>query len=138
MATTMCRTTQKSRSGDPAEPASRPCSRWALARSGATGGLEDGINAVRRTLPLCVFHPRCEPRLAALEQYQREWDDDKKAFKLNPLHNWTSHFADAVPIPGSGLEAGPKRVIKVPNRLALRSHRRLPRHDAGSGYDAGS
>ena len=22
--------------------------------------LQDGINAVRRTLPLCVFHPRCE------------------------------------------------------------------------------
>jgi phage terminase large subunit len=28
--------------------------------------LDDGINAVRRTLPLCVFHPRCEDGLGAL------------------------------------------------------------------------
>ena len=71
-------------------------------------GLEDGINAVRRTLPLCVFHPRCEPGLAALEQYQREWDDDKKAFKLNPLHNWTSHLRRRLPVSRSGLETGPE------------------------------
>src|SRR3546814_7623881 len=42
----------------------------------------DGINAVRRTLPLCVFHSRCEDQgIAALETYRRDWDDDKKAFK---------------------------------------------------------
>lgn len=77
-------------------------------------GLEDGINAVRRTLPLCVFHPRCEPGLSALEQYQREWDDDKKAFRLNPLHNWTSHYADAFRYLAQGWKPSPKRVIKVP------------------------
>jgi hypothetical protein len=59
-------------------------------------GLLDGINAARRTLPLCVFHERCEELgIAALEMYQREWDDDKKMFKANPLHNWASHLADA-------------------------------------------
>ena len=58
-------------------------------------GLLDGINAVRRTLPLCVFHPRAEAGLAALEQYRREWDDDKKTFKANPLHDFASHLADA-------------------------------------------
>lgn len=58
--------------------------------------LEDGRNAVRRTLPLCVFHPRTEATgLAALEQYRREWDDDKKAFRANAVHDWTSHPADA-------------------------------------------
>ena len=59
-------------------------------------GLLDGINAVRQTLPRCVFHSRCEDvGLSALEQYRREWDDDKKAFKANPLHDWTSHLADS-------------------------------------------
>ena len=58
-------------------------------------GLMDGINAARLTLPRCVFHDRCEAGIAALEQYQREWDDDKRAFKSNPLHNWSSHAADA-------------------------------------------
>ena len=58
-------------------------------------GLLDGINAARRTLPLCVFHPRTEAGISALEQYRREWDDDKKTFKANPLHDFTSHLADA-------------------------------------------
>jgi len=58
-------------------------------------GLLDGINAARRTLPLCVFHPRTEAGISALEQYRREWDDDKKTFKANPLHDFASHLADA-------------------------------------------
>ena len=55
----------------------------------------DGINAVRRILPLCVFHPRCEEGIEALEQYRREWDDEKKAFRASAVHDWTSHYADA-------------------------------------------
>ncbi|MDZ7906535.1 MAG: hypothetical protein U5N55_12750 [Cypionkella sp.] len=59
-------------------------------------GLLDGINATRRTLPRCVFHTRCEEQgISALEQYRREWDDEKKVFRANPLHNWSSHFSDA-------------------------------------------
>ena len=38
--------------------------------------MQDGINAVRRTLPLTVFHSRCGVGIDALEQYRREWDDD--------------------------------------------------------------
>lgn len=56
----------------------------------------DGINAVRRTLPRCIFHTRCEDvGIPALEQYQREWDDERKTFKANEVHNWASHAADA-------------------------------------------
>lgn len=56
----------------------------------------DGINAVRVTLPRCVFHTRCEDQgISALEQYRREWDDDKKAFKVSEVHDWSSHLADA-------------------------------------------
>jgi phage terminase large subunit len=56
----------------------------------------DGINAVRRLLPLCVFDPKCEKiGIAALEQYRREWDDNKKCFKASEVHDWTSHLSDA-------------------------------------------
>lgn len=56
----------------------------------------DGISAVRRTLPRCVFHPRTEAQgIAALEQYRREWDDEKKTFRANEVHDWTSHLSDA-------------------------------------------
>src|SRR5439155_510928 len=59
-------------------------------------GKADGINAVRLTLPRCLFHPRTEDvGMSALEQYRREWDDDKKCFKASELHDWSSHLADA-------------------------------------------
>lgn len=56
----------------------------------------DGINAVRLTLARSVFHTRCEATgVSALEQYRREWDDEKKAYKANEVHDWTSHLSDA-------------------------------------------
>lgn len=56
----------------------------------------DGINAARQTLARCVFHSRCEDQgIAALEQYRREWDDEKKTFKASEIHDWSSHLADA-------------------------------------------
>jgi hypothetical protein len=58
--------------------------------------IDDGINAVRRTLPLCVFHPRTETTgFAALEAYHRDWDDEKKTFKPTAVHDWSSHPADS-------------------------------------------
>lgn len=57
---------------------------------------QDGINAARQTLPFCVFHQRCEdPGISALEQYRREWDDEKKAFRESEVRDWTTHLADA-------------------------------------------
>lgn len=59
-------------------------------------GKLDGINAARKTLARTVFHTRCEEvGISALEQYRREWDDEKKAFKASEVHDWTSHLADA-------------------------------------------
>lgn len=59
-------------------------------------GKQDGIQAVRTTLRRCVFHPRCEEiGIPAMEQYRREWDDDKKAFKASEVKDWTVHLADA-------------------------------------------
>lgn len=56
----------------------------------------DGINAVRVTLPRCVFHSRTEEKgISALEQYRREWDDEKKTFKAFEVHDWSSHLSDA-------------------------------------------
>lgn len=58
--------------------------------------VQDGINAVRRTLPLCIFHPRCEVSgINALELYRREWNDEKKCFRQSAVHDWTSHPSDA-------------------------------------------
>ena len=77
--------------------------------------IDDGINAVRRTLPLCVFHPRCEEGgISALEQYRREWDDEKKSFKANAVHDWSSHPSDAFRYLAMSWRKAPRRVIDVP------------------------
>ena len=58
--------------------------------------LADGINAVRTLLPRCWFDAgKCAKGLAALKQYQRRWNDARRAFEDGPLHDWTSHAADA-------------------------------------------
>lgn len=57
---------------------------------------DDGHNAVRSILPRCYFDAkRCHQGLEALRQYRREWDDKNSCFKDHPLHDWTSHYADA-------------------------------------------
>ena len=58
--------------------------------------VQDGIQAVRQMLPMCWFDSeRTHDGLEALRQYQREYDEDKKAFRQTPRHDWTSHPADA-------------------------------------------
>ena len=59
--------------------------------------VEDGIEAVRNLLPSCwIDAERCAQGIAALDAYQREWDDKAGGYKSRPLHNWASHPADAL------------------------------------------
>jgi hypothetical protein len=56
----------------------------------------DGIEAVRRLLPRCyVDRDKCEAGLTALRDY-REKTDPKRKISYGPLHDWTSHGADAL------------------------------------------
>lgn len=70
---------------------------------------QDGIQAARQTLERCVFHSRCEDvGITALEQYRREWDDEKKTFKATDVHDWTSHLASAFRYLSLAWRAAPK------------------------------
>ena len=52
-------------------------------------GLQSGIQAVRLILPRVYFDAeRCRDGIEALRQYQREYDEDKKAYRQNPRHDW--------------------------------------------------
>ncbi len=61
--------------------------------------IEDGIQAARTALNRCWFDEKCNVDTSSgvecLRQYQREYNEDKKAFGKAPLHNWASHGADA-------------------------------------------
>lgn len=82
-----------------------------IARYGASAvsigpdlSLRDGLAAVRWLLQQPVrIHPRCSevasPKdcdgVEALRAYHREWDDARKCFRETPVHDWSSHTADA-------------------------------------------
>lgn len=58
--------------------------------------VDDGIESVREILPLCAFDSsRCEQGIAHLESYRKAWDDKNGCWKDKPLHDHTSHGADA-------------------------------------------
>ena len=59
-------------------------------------GVQSGIQAVRLVLPRVWFDAeKCREGIEALRQYQREYDEDKKAYRQSPRHDWTSHPSDA-------------------------------------------
>lgn len=58
--------------------------------------LANGIQAGRWLLQCKTrFHKRCEEGVEALKAYHYEWDEDRKVLARTPLHDWSSHTADA-------------------------------------------
>lgn len=58
--------------------------------------VQDGIQKSRLVIPMSWFDAeRCKQGLEALRQYQRVWDDSRKDYGANPLHDWASHGSDA-------------------------------------------
>lgn len=58
--------------------------------------IEDGIEAVRSLLPRCWFaKASLKDGIESLKQYRKEYDEKNKSFHERPLHDWTSHAADA-------------------------------------------
>ena len=62
-----------------------------------TRSVADGIAAARLLIGIMAFDAReCEVGLYALESYSRKWDEMRKAYHQKPLHDWSSHAADAL------------------------------------------
>ncbi|MEL0020136.1 MAG: hypothetical protein VW709_09685 [Rickettsiales bacterium] len=58
--------------------------------------VQDGIEASRVCLQTSTFDAEaCKSGLAALRQYRRSYDPARRDFSDRPLHDWTSHAADA-------------------------------------------
>jgi phage terminase large subunit len=75
------------------------------AEVGIASNVEDGINATRRLLDQCwIDADRCARGLEALKSYRREYDDKLKDWKSRPLHDWSSHGADALRTFATGFE----------------------------------
>jgi phage terminase large subunit len=60
-------------------------------------GLEDGIHALRMLFPRLWFDEvRAKPLLEALQHYRRSYNQKLQEFTSSPVHDWSSHCADAM------------------------------------------
>ena len=83
-----------------------------------------GIDACREMLQYCWFdEQKTETGRKALEAYKKEWDEKHACYKTQPLHDWSSHAADAFRTGAVawklGLcgEVGPRHKVKVTGGL---------------------
>ncbi len=57
--------------------------------------IEDGIESARSAFSkIWIDEINCKPLIKALESYRQEFDHKRKIYKGQPLHDWSSHFAD--------------------------------------------
>lgn len=57
--------------------------------------LLDGIAATRLTFPSVYFHePETQRLVLALKSYHYKYDEEKKVYVKEPVHDWSSHYAD--------------------------------------------
>lgn len=77
--------------------------------------VDDGISAVRMLLPRCWFDSeKCETGIECLRQYRKDWDERLKVFRSRPLHDWTSHAADAFRYGASMADPTKKKPLVYP------------------------
>jgi phage terminase large subunit len=61
------------------------------------GEVADGIQAVRTLFPRFRFDAqKCREGIDALKSYRREWSETRKTWLDSPMHDWSSHAADAM------------------------------------------
>ena len=60
-------------------------------------GVQDGIENVWTHFPkFWIDEGKCRSLINALENYRREWDEERQIHKDKPLHTWASNYADAL------------------------------------------
>ena len=76
--------------------------------------LEDGLHAAQMLIPRLWFdRDKTSVGLEALRQYHRAYNERTRSFRASPVHDWTSHAADAFRTFAVGYrDAGP--VLRAP------------------------
>jgi hypothetical protein len=73
--------------------------------------LEDGIHAAQMLLPRCWFDAeKCKSGLDALRQYHRGYNERARTFRTTPVHDWSSHYADAFRYLACGIKETNKNI----------------------------
>lgn len=78
----------------------------------------DRINAARRVIKQCRFNKTaCKDGLNGLRSWSYEFDEEKKIYSKEPLHDWASHPGDAF---SYGAQIMVERVIESKQELPIR------------------
>ena len=84
------------------------------------------IEAVRRILPHCHFdEKRCEAGLEALAWYHERTDEHREV-GLGPLHDWSSHGADAFGLLAVSYEEPSSHRAQAGAHTLILSRHRMP------------
>lgn len=55
-----------------------------------------GIDQTRALFDECFFDEQgCAEGIAALENYRKDWDEERQTFRTEPREDWSIHYADA-------------------------------------------
>jgi hypothetical protein len=81
--------------------------------------LEDGIHAAQLLIPRCWFdHANCKHGLECLRQYHRAYNEKSRSFRASPVHDWSSHAADAFRYLAVGLKESREFDGRPPQAIA--------------------
>ncbi len=59
--------------------------------------LKDGIETVMTHFgKFWIDEKKCKSLIDALENYRREWDEDRRMYREQPVKSWANHYADAL------------------------------------------
>ena len=74
----------------------------------------DGIEAVRRAVPRMWFdEKRCREGLDRLALYRSDYDEKRRVLSRNPVHDYTSHAADAMRYLITGTAGGQRSLFET-------------------------
>jgi hypothetical protein len=67
---------------------------------------------------------KCRDGLEALRHYRTEFDEKAKVFKPRPLHDWSSHAADAMRYAAQGyrdmaIQRVKEKILPKPGQIAI-------------------
>ncbi len=52
-------------------------------------------NALTHFPKVWIDETKCKSLIDALENYYREWDEQRQVYKPKPVHNWASNYSSA-------------------------------------------
>lgn len=94
--------------------------------------VQEGIQAARKTFQDCRFHAtRCDIGLQHLRHYHREWDPERKMYLDTPVHDFSSHTADAFRTLALTWKASK---IQVPEPVTVPINPRMPTFGEAKQY----